>query len=684
VPPDAPHGLCPRCLFLAGGFENADTPPAERRAERSSDDPKRIGQYDILEPLGEGGMARVLRARQHGSDHDVALRILRREWIGCEDAVERFRVAVEIAGRLEHPNLIRIYDRSGLYEDRPYYTMQLAAGGTLADERNRRRFRDAPRAAKLMIRIAHAVQFAHEHGVLHRDLKPDNILLDLSDRPYVTDFMAKRIDRHAQLRPPKNPSAIVGAPRYMAPEHAAGEGATTAGDVYGLGAIFYELLTGHPPIDVGSLQEARERHQTAVIRRPSKQVPGLSRELEAVCMSALHKDPSHRPSAAVFAQSLERVLRDEAPLHPPTPRHRRLLLWQRRHPLLAISAVLGTLALLAADVAMFTGALSQRDELRNAVLRGDATLASAQAQIVFSALEKYGQYTVRGAADPGIQQLLLSQELVQDPPLALRDLQERAAFGPDSVFLLNREGVLVARGLSISEAFVGKNYAFRDYFKCAKALLRTSKVSCISPPYRSEVHNSVQFAFSAPVYDAAGNWLGVLVMSKNGTRTIADVDIDDLNGSGQTTAVFGARGAERSRPGDATHMIAVFHRGLRGNEERALSPSLARRLLREFKLRNDGGHFLLVDARPIEDVDYRDPLADPRERWLAALAPIGRTGYVVAVATPYQRALEPSQRLIDLLTLYGGLLNLGFLVIAAIAVWTSLRGTSSLDAIDAN
>jgi hypothetical protein len=104
----------------------------------------------------------------------------------------------------------------------------------------------------------------------------------------------------------------------------------------------------------------------------------------------------------------------------------------------------------------------------------------------------------------------------------------------------------------------------------------------------------VQFAFSAPVYDAAGNWLGVLVMSKNGTRTIA------------------------------------------------------------------------------------------RERWLAALAPIGRTGYVVAVATPYQRALEPSQRLIDLLTLYGGLLNLGFLVIAAIAVWTSLRGTSSLDAIDAN
>jgi len=618
-------------------------------------------------------MSEVYRARHRDSDHEVALKIIKSELSQYPELVERFRTSAELAGRLEHPNIVRIYDRSGLSKERPYYTMQLVLGGTLWDPHQKKRFRDPRRAASLMVRIARGVQFAHDRGVLHCDLKPDNILLDMNDEPYVADFIAKRIDRRAERTGRGSSSSIVGAFGFMAPEQASGQVVTTATDVYGLGAIFYELLTGYPPITAKTLEQVREQHESGTLTPPRQRVPDLDRELEAICLAALDKEPERRfRSAGQFAESLARVLRVEPPLWPPTPRHRRVALWARRHPLLAISAAIGTLLLLVADVAMFAGARAQGEEVRDAALRSNAALASAQARTLLMTLEKYSEHTARGAADPAVQNLL-TRGRTHEPVPVLRDLYESAgSFGPDAIYVLNREGTLTARWSSVPSAFVGKNYAFRDYFKCARDVPQ-GKV-CISPCYRSEVHNLVQFAFSAPVHDAEGAWLGVLVMSKNAARTLKDVDIDDLNGTGQITAVFGARGAERTQPATGQTLIAVFHRALRGNDERALDPELTRRLLAEFRLRTEGGSFAPVDARPLEDHDYRDPLSHPDERWLAALAPVGRTGYVVAVATPYDRALGPSQRLIGLLSTYGGILNLSFLVIAAIAVWASLRG----------
>ncbi len=680
-------GVCSECGAPAPG-EDADQPcpacllrlAAERPgfdderdyAETEAETPSRIGNYQIIELIGEGGMSRVYRARHRDSDHDVALKIMKAELTRFPELVERFRKGVELAARLEHPNIIRVYDRAGLSEKRPYYTMQLILGGTLADPQRRKRLRAARSAAKSMIGIARAVQFAHEHGILHRDLKPDNILLDVTDQPYVADFMATRIERRIGRAGRGSSSAIVGALGFMAPEQAAGEAVTTAADVYGLGAIFYDLLTDRPPFEAETLAELRERHKSERPKPPREVVEGLNRELDAICLAALDTDPERRSrSAGQFAESLACALRHEPPPWPPTPRQRRLTLWARRHPLLAVSAVIGTLLLLIADAAMFAGARAQREEVRDAALRSNAALASAQSRTLLAALDKYGERAALAASDPAIG-ALLARGRTLEPASELRELYESAGnLAPEAVYLLDREGVLVARWASVPRSFVGVSYAFRDYFKCAKDL--PPKMVCISPAYRSEVHNLVQFAFSAPVRAADGTWLGVLVMSKDAARTLKDVDIDDLNGSGQITAVFAVRGAERTQPADKQKMIAVFHRALRGNDERALDGALAGRLMQEFKLRNDGGYLEPVDVRPLEDHDYRDPLSDPAERWLAALSPVGRTGYVVAVATPYERALGPTQRLTSLLSTYGGILNLSFLVIAAIAVWASLR-----------
>jgi hypothetical protein len=266
----------------------------------------------------------------------------------------------------------------------------------------------------------------------------------------------------------------------------------------------------------------------------------------------------------------------------------------------------------------------------------------------------------------------------------LRDVYDRAGgLGPDAVFVVDREGVALSRWPGLPST-VGKNFAFRDYFQCAAALGKSkSRDVCMSPAYRSEGHDVVQFAFSAPVYGPGDQWLGVLVMSRNAAQTLSEVDIGDSYGSGQITAVFAARGADRSTaPGRAEKLIAVVHSRLGNSEEYALDAALAERLIRHFGRRAAFDQLASNQARPLEDDNYRDPLSDPRDRWLAGFAPVGKTGYVTVVATPQRTALGPSQRLIESLSTYGGLLNLSFLLLAAVAVAASLREPKASDRSD--
>jgi serine/threonine-protein kinase len=234
--------------------------PASPVADAPADpSPTRFGDYELLEPIAQGGMGAIYKARQAGINRVVALKMILAGRFAAPQEVQRFRAEAEAVGALDHPGIVPVYD-VGEHEGRPYFTMKHVAGGSLASRM--REFTPDPRkAASLLATVARAVHHAHQHGVLHRDLKPSNILLDEAGRPYVTDFgLAKRFDHDAELTVSE---AVIGTPGYMAPELAAGgaKRATVAADVYGLGAILYEMLTGRPPFQSDNRLETLRRVQ---------------------------------------------------------------------------------------------------------------------------------------------------------------------------------------------------------------------------------------------------------------------------------------------------------------------------------------------------------------------------------------------------------------------------------------
>jgi serine/threonine-protein kinase len=283
-------------------------------------------------------MGVVYRARQVQADRVVALKLIKGAIVDSRQR-ERFATEARALARARHPHIVQIYD-VGEEAGCPYFSMEFVAGGSLAEKA--RRDRPPPReAARLTALLAGAVEAAHRAGVLHRDLKPANVLLERDGTPKLTDFgLAKQFDRDEGQTPS---GAVLGTPGYMAPEQAAGDtravGPTT--DVYGLGAILYELLTGAPPFRGPTQLDTLRLVLTAEPAPPSRSAPGLSRELEAVCLKCLEKDPSRRyPSAAALADDLERWLRGEStvarPLRWPTRAWRKL----RRRPALSAGAVL--------------------------------------------------------------------------------------------------------------------------------------------------------------------------------------------------------------------------------------------------------------------------------------------------------------------------------------------------------
>jgi hypothetical protein len=279
-------------------------------AEDPLETPRTFGDYELLEELGRGGMGVVYRARQAGLGRIVALKKLLHSDLAPSADVARFRAEPEAAARLEHPNIVPIFD-VGEHQGQPYFTMPLVEGTTLA-----RRLAEGPlpprEAATLLAPIARAVDFAHRAGVLHRDLKPSNILIDRQGRPLVGDFgLAKRIDIEAGLT---LSGMLVGTPSYMAPEQATGrpEKVGPAGDVYGLGAILYQMLTGRPPFQAATALDTLllVREQDPI--PPRLLNPKVDRELEMIALKCLQKPPDLRyPTAATLAGDLEAYLAGE-------------------------------------------------------------------------------------------------------------------------------------------------------------------------------------------------------------------------------------------------------------------------------------------------------------------------------------------------------------------------------------
>ncbi len=337
---DAPEGLCTGCVLeaalqlpnesQAGNF--GDSGPSRSAAVLGE-----LGDYELLEEIGRGGQGIVFRARQKSLNRVVALKVIGLGQWATKAHLRRFRREAEAAARLDHPGIVPIYE-VGERDGSCYFSMKLIEGGQL-DEVVRQAPLSIRQAAQLIAQIARTVHHAHEHGILHRDIKPGNLLLDAKGEPHLTDFgLARLVESESTVT---RTLEVMGTPSYMAPEQAIGNNADVgrATDVYGLGAVLYQLLTGHPPFAGGTTYETIKLLLETEPRPPRLWNRKIDRDLSTICLKSLEKDPVHRYSSALaLAEDLEHWLKHEPIAARRTGLVTRSTKWMRRNPTSAFLA----------------------------------------------------------------------------------------------------------------------------------------------------------------------------------------------------------------------------------------------------------------------------------------------------------------------------------------------------------
>src|SRR5262245_14032106 len=356
---DAPRGLCTACVLetalgvlpeaVAGcgdpggtdesSRDNAKPTAGVKEAVRAATMLGELGDYELLEEIGRGGQGVVFRARQKSLNRTVALKVISLGQWASKAHLKRFRREAEAAASLNHPCIVPIYE-VGERDGSCYFSMQFIEGGQL-DEVTNREPMPIGRAVELIAKIARTVHYAHEHGILHRDIKPGNILLDKNGEPHLTDFgLARMVETESTVT---RTLEVLGTPSYMAPEQAVGNNSalTAATDVYGLGAVLYQLLTGCPPFAGKTTYETIKLVLDTEPRQPRAWNPKIDRDLSTICLKCLEKDPKLRyPAAVELAEDLERWLK-----HEPIRAHRTGIFtrgkkWVRRNPSIAVMAVM--------------------------------------------------------------------------------------------------------------------------------------------------------------------------------------------------------------------------------------------------------------------------------------------------------------------------------------------------------
>jgi serine/threonine protein kinase/Tfp pilus assembly protein PilF len=353
---DVPEGLCPSCVLksalgtfpdaaVAGGVDpdRSGTPsatdengaPNNKKSARAVELLGELGDYELLEEIGRGGQGVVFRARQKSLNRTVALKVISLGQWASKAHLKRFRLEAEAAASLEHPGIVPIHE-VGERDGSCYFSMKFVEGGQL-DEVAKREPIPIRRGVELIAKVARTVHYAHEHGILHRDIKPGNILLDAKGEPHLTDFgLARLVESESSVTQTLD---VLGTPSYMAPEQAVGNSAAvcSATDVYGLGAVLYQLLTGQPPFAGGTTYETIKLLLDTEPRQPRLLNPKVDRDLSTICLKCLEKIRNERyASALALAEDLEHWLKHE----PIQARHTGIFTrgkkWVRRNPTSAL------------------------------------------------------------------------------------------------------------------------------------------------------------------------------------------------------------------------------------------------------------------------------------------------------------------------------------------------------------
>jgi tetratricopeptide (TPR) repeat protein len=406
-----------------------------------------IGDYELSEVVAYGGMGVVYRARQRTLNRVVALKLLLGGGHASADFKKRFRQEAETAAKLQHPNIVPIFE-VGEHDGQPYFSMEFVAGTDLA-RLTRERPLPPRKAAEYVESVAEAIGYAHQQGVIHRDLKPSNILLGQDDRPRVTDFgLARRIDADSSLT---SSGEMLGTPGYLPPEQASIKKGKVGphSDVYALGAVLYYLLTGRPPFMAGTLAETLQQVLKSEPIAPRRLNPAIPCDLETICLKCLEKEPGRRyVSAQALAEDLGRFVNGEPILARPATVLERVAKWYRREPVVAGLAT-AVILVFGAGLAIST-LLLLRERAARRIAVAETSRANEQSEIAaavssFLLDDVVGQASSKGQADARFE---------IKTNLTVREALQRAAIVINERFT-NQPITACAVRFAIGDAYLG-------------------------------------------------------------------------------------------------------------------------------------------------------------------------------------------------------------------------------------